>query len=336
MSNEQTSNGPSVREDDLERLFSHTEPRVRPAAADELRVRETLHAEWQTVVGRRIWVARASWGMAAAVALLLAVTVLVQVQPSLLYGEPPTVASLARVDGDIAVMRDGVVLPDSTLTPGLPILGGQVIDTRGGRAAIDLAQGGSLRLDADTRIALVSSREIELLRGALYFDSQLAGEAAEPLTVRTRVGSVRDVGTQFIARLEPDLIELSVREGAVAVTRGSEQIEAHVGEQLTVPDAGAPSRTSVAPFGAEWGWAEQLAPAYDLDGQTVFDFLSWLQRETGRRVVFVSPEAESRARRAVLRGGRIDLEPMPMLRAVLATTDFRYSVTAGEIAVAVP
>ena len=137
-------------------------------------------------------------------------------------------------------------------------------------------------MTVNTRVRLISSTEIELVRGALYFASEDSADQVEQLRVRTRLGSLRDVGTQFIARLDPETLVVSVREGAVAIDGGNEPIEAATGQRVNVSGSGTVSRESIALHGEEWAWAEQLAPAYDMDGHTLGEFLAWSR---ARRVV---------------------------------------------------
>ena len=55
-----------------------------------------------------------------------------------------------------------------------------------------------MRLDADTRLGLVSGSVLELHRGAVYVDS---GALAQRLEIRTPFGIARNVGTRFDVRL---------------------------------------------------------------------------------------------------------------------------------------
>ena len=88
----------------------------------------------------------------------------------------------------------------------------------------------------------------------------------------------------------------------------------------------------MATFGSDWEWAETLAPPFDIDGRTVSEFLAWFAQQTGRSVVFGSPEAERLARETRLNGS-IDLEPMQKLSAVLALTDLVYMVERERVVI---
>jgi hypothetical protein len=87
-------------------------------------------------------------------------------------------------------------------------------------------------------------------------------------------------------------------------------------------------REPIPTFGAEWEWAERLAPPFDIDGRTLGEFLSWFEAQTGRTVVFADATAEPALRDAVL-SGSIDLPPLQKLSAVLALNDLTY-VLDGE------
>src|SRR2546427_815740 len=82
-----------------------------------------------------------------------------------------------------------------------------------GRAALRLDAGPSVRLDAGSDLRLVSAHVLELRRGAVYVDTGArspngsaatasgAEGPASPIEIRTSLGRVRDVGTQFEVRL---------------------------------------------------------------------------------------------------------------------------------------
>ena len=56
----------------------------------------------------------------------------------------------------------------------------------------------------------------------------------------------------------------------------------------------------------------------------------WVERETGRRIVYADATAERAARETVLHGA-IDLEPLPKLGAVLTLTDLGYTLDGERI-----
>jgi len=323
MSNDRRSQGSTddtASERELERLFAQAKPRLLPPGLDAEDIRRAVYAEWDAVTRRRVHARRA--GFAAAASILIAVALWVGFAPS--STDSPAVARVERVEGLI----DGAA--GEPLVVGSPLAAGGVLATGTGQIALRLASGGSLRVRAQSRVVLTGADAVELLAGAVYFDSEDARSGAA-FKVTTDLGSMRDVGTQFLARLDPSAgrLDVGVRDGRVELTRGDETGTAGVGERLIVTeDARSIRRETVATAGADWDWAERVAPRFDIDGRTVGDFLAWFAAQTGRNVVFGSPAAERIAQGTVL-SGSIDLAPLQKLSAVLALTDLTY-VLEGE------
>jgi ferric-dicitrate binding protein FerR (iron transport regulator) len=262
----------------------------------------------------------------AAAALVGAVVLLVVRNGSI---APEVVATVERVQGAVQMTNaDG----DSIAQVGGALIAGGIVTTSSGQVALRLVGGGSLRLAAGAELRLNAANEAELVAGMLYFDSETEA-ARERLTVLTSLGTVRDVGTQFSARLANDALEVGVRDGRVAVARGPDTAVAGSGERLTVaPGAGDFRREPIPTFGDEWAWADRLAPPFDIDGRNLIDFLSWVAEQTGRELAFSDPAAERIARQTVM-SGSIDLEPERKLAAVLATTELGYAIEGERIVI---
>ena len=266
-------------------------------------------------------------GFAAAASVLLAVAVWVGggLGPS---APPPAVARVERIQGAIDDAAGARLAVASTVSVG------DRLSTRTGQIALRLASGGSLRIGPRSEVVLTSVDTAELVSGVLYFDSERRRAGAE-FSVTTALGTVRDVGTQFVMRLDGESRPRRRRSGR---PRGAHHDRAH----RTRPKAASGSsprrmratirREPMATFGSEWEWAETLAPPFDIDGRTVSDFLAWFAQQTGRSVEFGSPEAERLARETRLNGS-IDLEPLQKLSAVLALTDLTYSVEGERVVI---
>jgi hypothetical protein len=305
------------RSDPLRDLFAHVGPRAAPPASVEAEIRAAVFAEWDTLMRRRVLFRRL--GAAAAAAVIVGVFAALLLRT----GTTPTavVASVERVRGNVEV--DGVAL----------VIGSQVanagrIQTHGGQVALRLVSGGSLRLAPQTELTFSGSGLANLNAGAVYFDSE-DGAATRRLEVQTALGTLRDVGTQFVARLVSDQLEVGVRGGSVAITRAGDSINVRPGERVSVASgASTPRRQAIATFGDDWSWAERLAPPFAIDGRPLIEFLHWVEAQTGRTLVFADAASEQASRDTVL-SGSIDLEPLQKLAAVMATTDLGYAL-AGE------
>lgn len=305
----------------MKQLFAHAKPRPMPPPKDAEEIRRAVFAEWDAVTGRRVWARRSAY--AAAASILLAAGLwfsgsLVE-QP----GPAALVARVERVQGSVA-----------NVALGGPLSTGSRLTTGDGLVALRLASGGSLRVGANSEVVLTGPDAAELVAGVLYFDSERQ-RAGEEFTIETTLGSVRDVGTQFLVNVNQsqDVLDVGVREGVVVLTKGSETGTARAGERLVAErDATVLRRDAIATFGGEWAWAERLAPPFDIDGRTVEDFLAWFAAQTGRTLVFATPGAERLASETTLRGS-IDLEPLQKLSAVLATTELTYTLEGDRVVI---
>jgi ferric-dicitrate binding protein FerR (iron transport regulator) len=201
-----------------------------------------------------------------------------------------------------------------------------------GRVALALAGGASLRLAGDTEILLDAHRRLFVQQGTIYVDGG-TGADAERLEVVTPAGTARDIGTQFELQVAGARLRLRVREGSVSIERGGRSHLGSAGEQITIDDFGGVERGSIAPSADAWAWAEALAPLPDMDGRPAAQLISWVARETGRRLRYESPAVEERAAAVILHGNIRHLPPLAALEAMLATTDLEYALEGDTIEV---
>jgi hypothetical protein len=307
--------------DPLRDLFAHVRPRAAPPVTDEAEVRRALFEEWDALTGRRVMLRR--FAAAAAAAVLIAGFAALLLRTSIAPAD--VVASVERVHGNVEI--DGAALSIGSRIPSAAR-----IDTHSGQVALRLEGGGSLRLAPQTELTFAAAGRATLDTGAVYFDSE-AGAPPARVEVRTALGMVRDVGTQFVARIAGDRLEVGVRDGRVAIARAADSIDVQPGERVSVTSgASAPRREAIATFGADWDWAERLAPPFAIDGRPLIEFLRWVESQTGRTLVFVDAASEQAARDTLL-SGSIDLEPLAKLAAVIATTDLDYSMDGERIVI---
>lgn len=321
--------------DALDELFRHVSARQRPPAQDEEAVRATLHGQWQDMVRqgkrkRRAWV----WGMAASLAL----AVVIGNQARQAGSSPALSGSLAvvtRVQGEVTVAMN-------SNKPAIParvderLLSGQTLRTESGSALkLVWKSGASLILDERTELRLISGDEVYLSSGRVYLDAPPDSGNA-PVTIATRQGRVRHLGTQFMAEISASGLSVSVREGEVTflpdAAADSGQVLAVVGQQLSVSPDGAIEFKDIQTWGKDWAWTEALSSGFDSDGRSLAELLAWAGRETGRQVIYQSGGAKSMAESTVLHG-TLDLDPEQALSVVSATSDLLARAEQGYILV---
>ena len=234
-----------------------------------------------------------------------------------------------RLGADAELVR---LQTDETLTAGQVVVAHE-------QAGIGLRwrSNGSLRLDENTRLEIVSADEVFLHSGRVYFDSQAVTAGASvpaTLAVSTPHGVVRHVGTQYMADVAGTTLSVSVREGTVVIDGRLFDGSASRGQQLSVSGDGRPVITNISPFSTAWQWVEATAPRIDVDGMSTWEFLQWVGRETGLEVRFASAEAEKIARRGKLKG-RVNADPRTELRIRMLGEDLGYSISAGILTISV-
>ena len=328
MNEERRSDGTDDR--DLAALLAAAGARLKPAPRAAAEVRAAVEAEWRsTVAARRTRRRFTTWAAAAGVAVA---AVAVWIASPWVGPAPVSVASVARVVGDVQ-RNEG----DGRWTP-LAIsdairAGTRVRSGSDGRAAITVASGVELRLDTLTTIAFTDPAHATLDEGAVYVDSGVDRGARSPdFMLETPSGSIRHLGTQYAARIADGALRVGIREGRVEIDRRADRILGEAGEVLVLADDRV-TRSPLPPSAAEWDWVATVTPPFLLEGRSVEAFLAWAARETGRTVVYASPEVATRAREIVLRGTVEGLTPDEALAAVLATTSLQSSVENERIRV---
>lgn len=308
---------------------------VRPSASPQAmaEARAAVEAEWRaTVTARQRRRQTVGWAAAASVAVA---AVGVWLARPMLQSEPQAVASLARVVGSVEQNRgDGRWTPVTALAS---LESGTRLRTAAdGRAAVQLGNGIELRLDARTQLALHDARRATLSTGAVYVDSGPSqGGTGADFDLETPVGTVTHLGTQYEARIADGRVLVGVREGRVRLSGRSGEVIGSAGEQLVVAD-GQVTRSALAPTAADWNWVAEVTPPLVIEGQSVEDFLAWAARQTGRTVVYTSPDVARQARSVTLSGTVEGLTPDEAVAAVLSTTSLRPEIGTQYIRIEAP
>lgn len=308
-------NGPDDIE--LERMLLLAGRRVQPSETIEHAVREAVRVKWLAAVEqhRRRRLRRFSAAIAASVVLIVLGS---WIGWNALNGPAAPIATIARISGQVSV-TEGDPLEPQVASDNQALRVGQILRTgASGRVSLSYPDGTSVRLDHDTSIALIEPDRLVMSNGAVYVDTS---DRPSPLQIDTPYGAIRHIGTQYEVRQLDENVRVRVREGEIALThKDGNVLRGRAGEQLTVSSSGEVDRTTVPAYGPEWDWTGEAAPAIPIDGRPLAEFLSWVGRELGYEVVYVSPEIQTQAASVSLRGSVDGLTPRQALAAVLSTT----------------
>ena len=226
---------------------------------------------------------------------------------------------------------------DRTPLSGTAIARGTTIttsdETAGGRIALRLADGQSLRIDQGSRVELTERGALILERGAVYVDTAEGGARVE---IRTVLGVVSDIGTQFEVRLAENegALRVRVREGKILLQpRTGQEAEAEAGEEIELASSGKLRRRSVPVYGSSWDWVLRTAPTPPVDGRRLTDFLAWAAREGGWTILYQDDTVRAQADETLLHGEIREMTPQEATAAVLRGSGLRHRLQGGVLMV---
>ena len=291
------------------------------------RIHAAVTAEWRTSVAASSRRPRYRWLTVAAglAAATVAGALLLQ-----MFAKTPTLGIVARVDRGALVSLHRV-LPDQRLEMRAALRVGNVL-VASNPVLVELQRGGNLRIAGGSRLEVTAADEVSLDKGEIYLDFPPDLHRAAAFVVRTPLGLVEHLGTQFDVAVTNEL-RIRVREGSVRLRRGSQTETAGAGTELVVPRVGQTSQLSIATHGPEWSWIEALEPDFPIEDRKLSDFLQWAARETGRQVSFRDEHAREVAERTRLHGSIHGLSITQALETVFATTSLQYNFEQSWIEV---
>lgn len=331
--------GPSgeTEEERVLRTGLHANPLSAEAMA---RIRAATEAEWRANLESTAKVELPSrrWWPYAAAASLFALAVL----GGLLFmgqigrpdrGEPA--AHLVRFEAP-GVVEVRLLRTDTNLTEGAVLRSGRTYRAVG-QALVDLADGGNLRVASGSEVEILAKDEVRLVSGELYVDIPPGAHASSAFIARTAAGAFRHAGTQFALAVVQGETRLRVREGSVhwLPADGESTGESLVPAGTEVMFSGRTKAVErpIGTSGNEWDWTSKTTPDFEIDNRPLGDFLAWVARESGRKLVVADDQARRQVTTIRMHGSVHGLTPMQALSAVMATTELRYDLPDGQIRV---
>ena len=305
-----------------------------PPADRAARVRDMVYREWCAIRRRRRMRRAAAGTVLLAAAACVAIVVWMN-RPRLVT--PPSIETILavaeRIQGEPLVRQAAGARADRRLTTSSPVRPDDTVTTDGtSRVALRTVDGTTVRIDRESRVRFLAPAVIEVLAGAAYVAT---ADASHGFEIRTAMGSVHDIGTQFEVRVSETSLRLRVRAGAVEIRRGTRLTPAAAGTETTVTARGTTVR-QIPAFGAEWAWTTDLAPPFAIDGRPLRAFLEHVAAEEGWTLRYADPAVADAAGRTILHGSVEGLRAEDALRVALATSGLEYRRQNGELLVLRP
>ena len=318
----------SSLDDDLQDLLHQVGSREEPPFGMTEEVREAVHAEWRGLVANRSRQRRTTFFSIAA-SVIFAV---ILAGGALYWGglAAGPVASVAKVEGTPEVQSEAGSSAVRAAVDMEVNSGDRIRTLEGSRIA--LAFGPlSVRVDERSTIEVAAVDRLVLHAGAVYVDAGANAAVDNDLVIVTSAGDVQHVGTQYQVRQRESGIVISVREGRVRIDREAlATIDAAAGEMVSIARSGAVERGAISSQDASWQWTRTVAPSFNIDNRSLAAFLDWFSRETGKKIIYASPQAQVEAGRVVLRGSIEAMDPQTAMEVVLSTTTLRASQSNDE------
>jgi hypothetical protein len=221
------------------------------------------------------------------------------------------------------------------------IAGTSITVSKGSLLALEY-DGHDIRFNQNSQIRL-QGRRLELLNGELYFSGELrrdpeedeAEAEARRIVVDTGAVRIRHMGTQFTVLREGERVIASVRQGSIQFDIDHTEILLEAGDgygqQAEFFEGEAVRWNTIDTHGRHWAWIHAMGRDFDIEGNTLHEFLSWSTRESGLQLSFSSDAAEIYAHSTILHGSIAKLGPDEAVETVLATT--RLQARRGEAGV---
>lgn len=298
-----------------------------PPAERTARVHAAVHRDWRARRQQRVIRRGVALGLLAAAASVLSA---VWINRARVIVPPiaPGIAIAQRLQGRPFIHHPSQGAGPLPLSVSAPIHSDDVIETDAeSRVGLQLGDGSSIRIDRASRVRFMTPVVLEVIVGAAYIAT---ADGSQGFEVRTAMGSLRDVGTEFEVRLMPSLLRLRVRTGTVEIRRGAVVGRAAAGTEATVTTGGLAVRPVTA-YGTEWAWITEMAPAFAIEGRSLGDYLEYTAREQGWTLRYADSAVAEAANRITLHGSVEGLTVDDALAVVLTTSGLEYRLRNGEL-----
>ncbi len=316
------------RDDPVGRLLDLADSGPEIPVDGASKIKAAIRPIWQEEIRhsrRWLWIG----GLAASMLLALFLAQQMTIHP----GTTGPVAALEAIVGEVEIEeKNGFFQTLAKTNIGNEINPGSWIQTNDNAlASLRLSSGHSLRIDSNSRLRVDEAHNIFLKHGGIYLAS--ADPRSRNVEVHTAFGIARDIGTQFEVRATDNHLQVSVRRGLVEVDRDKIKTQVPIGRALRVHEDGSTEVYTLRADAKEWAWIMKVAPPFDIEGQTVAQFLEWIGKETGLSIRFIDAQTEKIAASTVLHGGFEGLSPAEAPELVMPATGLSYEIVQGTMIV---
>ncbi|MCX7554198.1 FecR domain-containing protein [Marinicella sp. S1101] len=314
---------------DIKSLLKKVDSRTTPSEEMSVVAKENVRRHWQQMVVKKKQPnkQRYVWAMAASVvfAAVLTIFTLQQQEPILVAKQ---IASISGFSGSVQFKTKGKAW--QSLAIETEFNANTTIKTSdSGYLALTLADRSELRVDNNTELT-IDSGTINLIKGNIYHDTDDVTQTL-PLLIQTNQGIVQHVGTRYVVSQKADQLNVAVRNGKVKFTATSDQNKQHTinANQLLTSSDAMIQVSAVNPYDSVWGWTFKSQANYQLDGKSLYEFVTWFARQTGLDVDWSG--LQSNAKRIRLSGNIKNISSDQAIKTVFLSTQLNYNINNGVL-----
>jgi ferric-dicitrate binding protein FerR (iron transport regulator) len=294
------------------------------------RVRSATEEEWRrNVVPPGLLRGRRQGRIAAGIVALAIVGAVAFWNVAARDAAGPLMAHLERAESP-GVSRLRAWRADLPVPAGAGMRVGQTFEARG-VSLVTLIGGGNLRLAPAAVFEIEGADQVRLESGEIYVDIPPDAHRARVFVARTAAGEFRHVGTQFALAVIDGTTRLRVREGTVQWRTADGNTTVVAGTEIKIGGGRKVATRRIQSTGHEFAWTETVTPDVDIDNRPLSEFLNWVARETGRKLVFADEEARRRTSTIRMHGDVRGLTTMQALSTVMAASTLRFDLPDGAI-----
>lgn len=313
----------------VEEVLRKAKKPPEPPKAAKDRVKMVARAEWQGAVARRRRAKTRKFLRVASAAMFMMVIGGAGLFSGQKLMEGKALLTIATVESGSGEFR----VNGAKRGVGAELKQGDRLDTASSGVSLALQRSIRIAIDASSSIEVISSDEIRLIDGRLYFESPNSGA---PIYIDTILGRISDIGTRYSIRSHGEELEVAVREGEVQIETVSAKLKASakagVGDWYKLNRSGLIESGTVLASDESWNWQLSSQQPLELEGISAFELIEWSAYVSGKEVFFASLEAKRVARETRFSGGRVQANDIVLtLPRILRTTKLYGSVNKDTI-----